>query len=357
MGMGKAKRKKHILFNLFSQNLEWVKKHHSISFKPDFSNGYICPLCFDLFLEKDLEDTLPNHLTLEDIPPVSLGGKQLALTCKTCNSRSGHELDAHLLKNLIVSDAKMFLPYSKADTTFELYGNSLSGVFEVDEKGTMKLHFQPQRSNPKQYKQFMKDMFPPKTIYNPLFHSNKLIEDEYSTPTFQMKFKETSKERRAEIALLRIAYLLAFSTLGNGFYINGGLYKVREQLLNPDKEILPKVFWLNIPFPKEYEGVNIISSPKKLQCFLIVFNLKTASISRQFAIVLPGPSSPGIKVYDFLSNEHCTGDGTTFYNATVRHIPNLDYLRKKDLVFAANWYWQKFTKDENTSNSTSDTSG
>lgn len=344
--MSKGKKKKLALFKLFSQNLDWVKEHPSIRFEPDFSNGYICPLCFDVFHEKDLDDTLPNHLTFEDIPPVSLGGKPLALTCKTCNSRSGHELDAHLLKNLLATDAKMFLPNSKAETTFELYGNKMNGVIEVDEKGTLKLDLQPQRSNPSQSKRFMTDMFPPRTIYNPLFHPDKLFGDEYKTPTFQMKFRETSKERRAEVALLRIAYLLAYSILGNGFYINGGLYKVREQILNPDKEILPKVFWLKIPFPKENEGINIISLPKELQSFLVVFNLKTASQSRQFAIVLPGPSSPGLKVYDFLSNELCTGDGTTFCNGMVEHIPHRDYLRNRDWAFAGNWYWQEYTKED-----------
>jgi hypothetical protein len=94
--------KKEKIFKLFSQNLEWVKEHPSIRFKPDFSNGYICPLCFETFFEKDLDATLENYLTLEDIPPKSLGGKPLALTCKKCNSRSGHELDVHLLNNRVL---------------------------------------------------------------------------------------------------------------------------------------------------------------------------------------------------------------------------------------------------------------
>lgn len=340
--MSKSRQKKLKLFKLFSQNLEWVKEHPSISFKPDFSNGYICPLCFKVFFEADLDDTKPNHLTFEDIPPVSLGGKPLALTCKTCNSRSGHELDSHLLKYLLAKDAKLFLPNSKANTIFELNGNQINGIIEVDNKGVLKLDLQPQRSNPVQSKKFMSEMFPQKSFFNP----DNLTGFEQRTPAFDIKFKGTSKERRAEIALLRIAYLLAFATLGNVFLINGGLFKVREQILNPDKNILPRVFWLKIHFPKEKEGVNIISLPKELQSFLVVFNLKTASQSRQYAIILPGPSDPGIKVYDFLSNELCNGDGTTFCKGMVEHIPRGDYLRNKDLAFAGNWFWQEFTKDD-----------
>ena len=344
--MNKSKKKKLAIFKLFSQNLEWVKEHPSISFHPDFSDGYICPLCFDVFLEKDLDNTLPNYLTFEDIPPVSLGGKPLALTCKKCNSTSGHELDAHLLNNLLEADAKMFLPNSKAETIFKLHGNKVNGIIEVDEKGTLKIDLQSQRSNPIQSKQFMKDMFPPRTIYNPLFYPDKLFGDECKTPTFQMQFKKTSNERRAEVALLRIGYLLAFATMGNGFYMNGGLYKVREQILNPDKDILPKVFWIKLEFPKENEGVNIISLPKELQSFLVVFNLKTKSKSRQFAIVLPGPSMPGLKVYDFIANNLCVGDGTEFVHGMYEHLPQRDYLRNKNLALASNWYWQEYTRED-----------
>ncbi|MBS1556719.1 MAG: hypothetical protein JSU09_17505 [Bacteroidetes bacterium] len=338
--------KKEKIFKLFSQNLEWVKEHPSIRFEPDFKNGYICPLCFDTFLQKDLDSRLENFLTLEDIPPKSLGGKPLALTCKKCNSRSGHELDIHLLNNLLETDSKQFLPRSRSKATFELNGNEVNGVLEVDTKGGLTLNLQTQRSNPDQAKKFMSDLIPPRTIYNPIFHPHKMYENGFKTPTFHMKLNKISNERRAEVALLRVAYLIAYSTLGNAFLINGGLYKVREQLLNPDKEILSKVFWLNYDFPKEMEGVNIITLPKELRCFLVIFSLRTKSLSRQFGIVLPGPSEPSIKVYDFIEKELCTGDGTTFLNIVSEHIPNENYLSQKQYAFVAHWYWQEYTKDD-----------
>lgn len=344
--MNKSRHIKQKLFNLYSQNLEWVKEHPSISFEPDFSNAYICPLCFDAFFQKDLDNSVPNPLTLEDIPPVSLGGKPLALTCKKCNSISGHELDVHLLNRLLEIDTQMFLPNSKSKVTYELNGNKVNGMFEVEEDGRLKLDIQTHRSNPTQAEKFHQEMFPPRTIYNPLFYPRHFIENEYKSPPFIMNFNRISNERRAEIALLRIAYLIAFSTLGNGFLINGGLYRVREQIQNPDKEILPKVFWIKYDFPKEIEGVNIVALPKELQCYLVVFNLKTASQSRQFAIALPGPTSPSIKVYDFITEKLCKGDGETFLNAKIEHIPNKDYLRSKEYAFIGNRYWQEYTKED-----------
>lgn len=329
------KEKRKAIFKLFSQNLEWVKEHPDISFNPDFQNGYICPLCFDVFYENDLDNSVPNPLTLEDIPPASLGGKPQTLTCKNCNSKSGHDLDVHLLNSLLEQDSHSFLPNSKTNATFELNGNKINGIVEVNEKGIVKLDLQSNRSNPGQSNQFLKDLIPPKI----------LPEQKFQTPNFQIKLNDRSNERRAEVALLRIAYLIAYSTLGNGFYVNGELSKVREQILNPDKNILPKVFWIKYDFPKEIEGVNIISLPKDLRSFLIVFSLHTKSKSRQFAIVLPGATSPGLGVYDFIENNLCVGRNG-FLNGMIEHIPSRDYLRNKDYVFAGQQYWQEYTKED-----------
>lgn len=342
----KNKNKRETIFKLFSQNLEWIKEHPSISFKPDFINGYICPLCFDVFFEKDLDITLSNHLTLEDIPPEKLGGKPRALTCKSCNSKSGHKLDVHLLNSLMKIDFHSFLPNARTNTAFELNGNKVNGIVVIDEKGTMKLDLQTKRSNPKQSKQFMNDLILPQTIYNPMFYPEKAFEPRQLTTKFTLKPLSISDERRSEVALLRIAYLIAFCTFGNGFLINGNLYKIREQILNPDKNILPKVFWIKFDFPEEFLGINIIKSPKELRCFLIIFNLSTKSKSRQFAIALPGQSDPGLKIYDYIENILCQGDGTDFINIDIEHLKDRNWLTEKKLTFASNSYWQELTKEE-----------
>lgn len=345
--MAKSNEVRKKIFNLFSQNLEWVKENSSISFIPDFTNGYICPLCFEVFFEKDLDLNLENHLTLEDIPPKSLGGRPEALTCKKCNNESGKELDVHLLNRLLEIDSKSFLPNSKTAATYEINGFKMNGVFEFDKDGKAILNFEPKHSNPKDADSFMTNLFPTKTILNPLFHPNRLLYNKLSSPTFNLQPKYLkSDERRAEIALLRIAYLIAFSTLGNGFLINSGLYKVREQILNPDKSILPKPFWINYDFEKEMEGINIITSPKELRSFLIVFSLKTKSKSRRFAIVLPGPSEPSTKIYDYIEKYICADDNSKNINLITEHLPTLDYLNKDEFTFGGLQFWNKYTADD-----------
>lgn len=338
------KDRKKIIFSLFSQNLDWIKEHPSIKFKPDFNNGYICPLCFDVFFLNDLDDKLPNHLTAEDIPPKKMGGKVRALSCKKCNNeKGGKDLDAHLLNRLMEIDFHSFLPKSQTKATFELNGNKVNGVVEIDVKGVLKLDIQTTRSNPIQSKDFMKDLILPQTIYNPYFYPEKAFEPRPLTANFKLKPLNLSDERRAEVALLRIAYLIAFSTFGNGFLINGNLFKVREQIQNPIKDILPKVFWIKYDFPKEFIGINIIKAPQELRCFLIVFELSTKSKLRQFAIALPGPSSPGIKIYENLEKYLCN-DSVGSVDVDIEHLGERDYIKEKGLAFASNYYWQESTK-------------
>ncbi|NQX42323.1 hypothetical protein SAMN05421820_11143 [Pedobacter steynii] len=336
------REKKQRIFNLFSQNLEWVKEHPDVNFVPDFSDGYICPLCFDPFFAEDLLHTAKNPLTLEDVPPVSLGGKPLTLTCKSCNSKSGHELDVHLLNVLLENDSKSFLPGSNSRASFEINGRKVNGSVIIDKDGKLVLNVEPKISNPAHSKFFL-DKMSPKTVstYSPVFGFTKPLE--WTSPTFTLNVNRIYNQRRADVALLRIAYLLAYANLGNGFLINGGLYKVREQILNPEKNILGNVFWIKTEFPKALEGINIISQPQELQSFLVIFNLKTKSISRQFAIVLPGPSKPSVDVYKFIEEHLCVGDGSGSFDFMVEHIPQIDHLKTKEYAYSSYIFWQRYT--------------
>jgi HNH endonuclease len=52
---------------------------------------YACPICLDPFTIEALAD---KRLTAEHVPPESVGGRELLLTCKDCNNSAGTKLDA-----------------------------------------------------------------------------------------------------------------------------------------------------------------------------------------------------------------------------------------------------------------------
>lgn len=58
---------------------------------PPTGEYYACPCCLKAFGREALSD---GTLAIEDVPPKSVGGRWLMLTCRQCNSTAGSRLDA-----------------------------------------------------------------------------------------------------------------------------------------------------------------------------------------------------------------------------------------------------------------------
>jgi hypothetical protein len=53
---------------------------------------YCCPICINPFT---MEAIAEKRLSAEHVPPESVGGRELLLTCTACNNSAGTKLDAH----------------------------------------------------------------------------------------------------------------------------------------------------------------------------------------------------------------------------------------------------------------------
>lgn len=338
--MNKNRKRIQKLYEVYSKNLSWVKEHPSISFNPDFEEGYVCPLCFNLFTKNSLNEDYSNPLTFDHNPPKSLGGKEGVLTCKDCNSKTGHKIDNHLFMLMEELDFLDSIPNSKVRTVLENDNNKVTADMAIDEKGAIKINIDRKNSNPIHIDNFLANRSYTYKVYDPFLEGHDLFESGLSWKlNFKMKLLIKSNERLAGIALLKIAYLYAFEKFGHGFLINSGLYKVREQILNPDKEILPDVFWIKYDFPENAIGLNIISEPKELQCFLIIFNLLTKCSKRQFAIALPGTSQPNLKIFNNIESILCQNkEGFTHLN--IEHLFDKPYITEKKWSFASHQLWK-----------------
>lgn len=329
--MGSSDRKEKI-FNLFAQNLKWFLEEPSLSLKDSESGKeikpeYICPICFKDFYKNDLNNNSDNPLTLEDVPPKKLGGKVKTLTCKSCNNTAGHNLDIKLKNWLNNKETINFFPNSSSSARYIIDGHNINGTFSVDYNGKVIIDLDTNRSDPKHVKEFNKRINP---------HGETKF-------TFQPIQKKT-EEREAEIALLRIAYLEAFSLCGYGFMLNGYLGVIRDQIKNPKSKILPKVLWLNYEFEDEQNGLNIIREPKELRCFLVVFDITTESKKYKCAIAIPGPSAPGLEIYENIERMLCQ-DTNKKIQITIEHIDTTNNLRLKEYTFDPFKWWRKFCEN------------
>jgi hypothetical protein len=271
--MSRNKKKKLKIFELYSQNLKWIKQKTNAKFKKEFEYGVLCPLCLNPFLETDLLPSDKNHLTLEHNPPKSLGGKDNILTCKECNNKSGHKADVELLTYILEQEFKNFRPNSKHRTKLvNKKGAKVTADFRFDNKGKMILNIQNKYSNPKDFKEFIDSE--EKGFFAIEGETGKFATRKLN---FNMNLPDKGNMRIASIALLKIGYLLGFEKYGHIFLFNQNFDIIREQILNPEKEIITEPFWINFEFPEIYLGVNILNKPVELNCFLNTFILKTKS--------------------------------------------------------------------------------
>jgi len=334
--MTKNDIKKKKIFDIYSQNLKWIKEKTNAKFDTEFEYGVLCPLCLNVFIEKDLKPSELNHLTLEHNPPKSLGGKDNILTCKECNNRNGHKTDLELLNYLLEQEFKSFSPNSNHRTKLVTKdGAKVTADLSFDNKGKMTFNIHSKYSNPKDYKSFIdseeKGFFP---IEGEI---GKFATKRYK---FEIPIPDKGNMRLASISLLKIGYLLGFEKYGHIFLFNKNNEKIREQILNPEKEILTEPFWINYEFPEMYVGVNIINEPKELICFLNTFNLKTKSRNVQISIAFPGYYEEDFKIYENIKKTLCSSEKGNVNMEITTLEPFLD-LKDEDKIFSSALIWDR----------------
>jgi hypothetical protein len=317
--------KRHRLFEIYSKNLNAIKRHPNIHIDPDENDIFVCPLCFRYFRKDEtFENPEDVFITIEHVPPKALGGKKVTLTCIECNNWSGYNLDSHLLHNFDVIDFIEGIPGSEVDTKIIINDDiSLTGTASFTAEGKIEILYDPKRSSPNEvYRAQQPENLTPSSI----------------NIKFSGKQGRVSKQRRPECSLLRTAYLLAFMEFGYGFLINSGLSLIRGQLKNPTEEVLPAWGISRVGFPDESLGINIIKEPSDLQSFLVIFDVLTRLRSIRYGVMLPGPTFPGINIYKTLSDFSINQNNLEI---KFSHIPHDDiFIRDPNYSFISHEFWK-----------------
>jgi hypothetical protein len=314
-------------FDRYARNLEAVKAHPQVRLQPDLNDVVLCPQCFKIITRKDLND--PNgQFSLEHVPPEALGGIIRTFTCRDCNSWAGHYLDSHLLRRLRLQDFLQMKPGSAVDAQVTIGdGAQITSELVYTQDGILQILADPSRSDPHQMEKAHQMMAEGPSKINFRFSGYK---------------GRGAIRRRPEAALLRIAYLYAFSVFGYGFLINFGSMAIRSQFRKPEEEILP--VWgisQNDTLPDESLGINIITTPSELRSFMVVFDLQYESSQVRYSVLIPGPTSPGTDVYHDLAKR---SDSHTAIEMKFTPIPIAqNYIGQPETAFAFHDYW-KFYK-------------
>lgn len=213
---------------------------------PAMPAGYVCPLCLTLFEEPDFKS-----LTFEDVPPKSLGGRPLLLTCKECNGRAGGTagVDTHAGR---MEAARRFLQRRMTKPVI-----ARMRVKDLD------LNVSVQSSEAATRVVGLGDQNPPGRTDQ----LREILEDAAQRgapmPKFTLSFPQFSYSRgRASVSWLRTAYLAAFAVLGYRYVLRACLEPVRAQIRKPEEEALPRFHLVKPEFPDSQRAVIVIGSPE-----------------------------------------------------------------------------------------------
>lgn len=276
MSIGDINRKQ--IFDKYSANLHFLHAQGSLPhIHLPHENTYICPLCIQPFSQDDLNITLANPLSLEDVPPKALGGKANILTCRDCNNRAGQTIDAALQKRMEQMDHQQFVPGAKFHAKLKQNGQITRGEITVGSGGELNVKQSYKHNKKDSLDNFVGGISP--------VDGNPLLELEF--------YKKGIDFKLLEVALLKTAYLSCFQKYGYAFILDPIYDQVRDQIRNPQNDIYPTRAWFVGPFKNTEHGVHFVST-YGLECIMSIFPLKSAS-TRVFAFILPVKNSPIIQ--------------------------------------------------------------
>lgn len=252
------------------------------------SSLYYCPICGVGYPESTA--ITGEDLTLEDVPPKSIGGKPLLLTCRRCNSSAGHTIDVCTANK----------------RKFEEFGRVVCG----QEKGTIpsvKLSIADFNIRASICTEHSFDVRPfpnanaPATIERYKEYLKNLAGNNSNGFEFKLSISQKYNHRLFKLSQLKSAFLLIFVWLGYRYAFDPRLEVVRRQIQEPENDILGTRFWIEGNESMPSNKVMLLRKP--LSVFLVSFD--------GFSIVLPSLKSTE-DIYNALPRYWKKGQRITF---------------------------------------------
>lgn len=260
---------------------------------------YLCPVCGE---EYDRGAAESSVLTLEHVPPASIGGTELVLTCKTCNNGSGHEVDAHVDRraelvrlNQLFGGRRDHQASMKLEIDDGSFSETLNAVVSREGDGPLRFDI-PERQND------------PHKVARVVQYAKASYEKGTGEGLeFRVHSRVGMDPHRAAISDLKSGFLAAFALLGYSYALDPELDLVRQQIRNPSDRILDR--WMLKPGPNAPPG-RVIFLPAAPDCLIVKLD--------HGCVLLPWPGAPG--QYVRAQRHFATGSSETL-NGKVWRFP------------------------------------
>lgn len=283
----RTKDKRVYILELYAKQIECIPFVSSDGVKFHMVDAFICPLCLHTYAIGNTE------LTLEHVPPESVGGKPILITCKACNSNRGADIDVCLMNELEIVHNLTHLDTIPQKTKLAFNGVEINAQTTFSKTDGFKFMISPDNNNPIEFEGFMTEVKNAKEGYK-----IKIVAD------------ITNRKRDydlANVALLKSAYLMAFHELGYMYVLNANTNIIRAQIQNPKKNVIGNAFIIdskNGVIENLSDGV-YYAQLNNVGCVIVIMELKLrqSEIKHRKAIVLPHPKDSHGQIYSELSQQ------------------------------------------------------
>jgi hypothetical protein len=216
---------------------------------------YVCPLCVRGITEDHVAE-----LTREHVPPASLGGNRLVLTCRECNNLAGGKegVDTHARRGEDQIDLITRTLNGDRRARFTIESTSMN-VRVRTEKSHVDIVGMP--GPPGEADSFM----------DAVLRIAKMPSSE--RPPLSITFNHGRYTRgRQEVSWLRAGYLAAFAAFGYRYIFRELLQPIRKQIENPDAELIDDFHMWHPTREKGHRSIVLVTSPAWVKGIAVVMS-------------------------------------------------------------------------------------
>lgn len=232
---------------------------------PDAPQLYVCPCCLAPFGRDAIAD---GRLTVEHVPPESLGGRPLVLTCEVCNSTAGHRLDADAERAEAHLDFMCGTSSRPLRGTVRAAGTALVGEVQATPDGILLLGV-PKANHPNR----------PREVIDAI---DGLLATDTTGLTIGFTSGERWNQRSALMSWVRAAYLVGFALLGYSYICRPEFEQLRAALADSSTRLAPLPVATEPAQPRERREAFVITGPAWLHSLVIRIGRHTVFLPATF---------------------------------------------------------------------------
>ena len=145
----RTKDKRDYILELYAKQIETIPFVSSDGVEFHMADAYICPLCLKAYAIGNTE------LTLEHVPPESVGGKPILITCKACNSNRGADIDVCLTNELEIVHNRNHLDTIPQKTKLAINDVEINAQTTFSKTDGFNFMISSNNNNPIKFEEFM----------------------------------------------------------------------------------------------------------------------------------------------------------------------------------------------------------